>query len=224
MNDSLNIETYFDLSLFEHKALFIGLKRPWEALLRIEEYLASKKYEIQVEIPSGVVLVNPESIFIGKGTLIEPGAYIAGPCYIGEACQIRQGAYIRGGLIAGKKCVIGHTTEVKNSIFFDGAQAAHFAYVGDSILGNQVNLGAGVKLANLKFDHKNVIVNGFDTGLRKFGAIVGDGVQIGCNAVTNPGTLIGKETYCAATLNFGGVIPPFSLIKSAYKPIVAQRN
>lgn len=212
-------EEFFDLKTFAHRAIF-NLKEPvWNVLRIIKDYLRSRPLgEIQVTIPDGVHLVNPEWISIGKGSIVEAGAYIVGPCMIGENCQIRSGAYLRGDVIAGNHCVIGHVTEVKNSLLLDGAQAAHFAYVGDSILGNQVNLGAGTKCANLRFDHANIKISFehsiFDSGLRKFGAILGDHVQTGCNSVTNPGTLIGVGSYVGPCCNVGGVIPKQSFIKA----------
>lgn len=171
-----------------------------ELIPAISPYLESLSLgTIEIEVVNGVFLENPESIFIGKGTRIEPGAYIQGPCWIGENCTIRHGAYIRGNCIAEEGVVIGHATEVKNAYFFSKAHAAHFAYVGDSILGHAVNLGAGVKLANVRFDKKEIAIRHegkkYLTGLRKFGAILGDRCQIGCNAVTNPGTLIGPDTF-----------------------------
>ena len=210
---------FFDLSHFQHAALFQNLAAVWEALAQIAPYL--KKFalgKIETSVPEGVHLVNPELISIGKGSVLEPGAYIKGPCIIGANCTVRHGAYIRGDLIAGDNCVIGHDTEVKNAILLDGAHAAHFAYVGDSILGNRVNLGAGVKCANLKLDSSPVSVyfegQHYPTGLRKFGAIIGDQAQIGCNCVTNPGTLIGRNVFCFPCLNVGGVILSDHAVKS----------
>ena len=136
------------------------------------------------------------NILIGPGSVVEPGALIKGPAIIGSRTEVRQGAYIRGKCIVGNRCVVGHTTEMKASIMLDGAKAGHFAYIGDSILGNDTNLGAGTKLANLKIRGSTVRVRvderNIDTGLRKFGAILGDRVEIGCNSVTNPGTMLGK--------------------------------
>jgi len=133
-----------------------------------------------------------------------------GPCIIGENCEIRHGAYIRGNFIAGNECVIGHATEVKNALFLDHVQAGHFAYVGDSILGNHVNLGAGTKCANLRFDREDVVIHHNDqvieTHRRKFGVIMGDRAQTGCNAVTNPGTLMGQNSSCAPCMSIRGVI------------------
>ncbi len=148
-------------------------------------------------IMAGVVFMG-EQISIGQGVLIEPGAMISSPTVIDDRTVIRQGAYIRGYCLFGKQCVVGHVTEVKHSIFLNDAKAGHFAYLGDSILGTDANLGAGTKLANLKFTTGNVSIKTpegvIDTGLRKFGAILADKVQTGCNSVTNPGTLIGPRS------------------------------
>ena len=182
------VDKIFNLESFAHRKVFDGCTYPWEALLKLIQYLESQKLgKIECPIPDGVYLVNPEQISIGKGTVVEPGALIKGPCLIGRDCEIRHGAYIRGGVLTGDRCVIGHATEVKGSILLDDVHAAHFNYVGDSILGNRVNLGAGVKLANVRLDEREV-----KTGLKKLGAILGDETQIGCNAVTNPGTVMGK--------------------------------
>ena len=138
-----------------------------------------------------------QDIFVGQGSVVEPGALIKGPSIIGAHCEIRQGAYIRGHCLVGDRCVVGHTTEIKHAVMLDGAKAGHFAYIGDSILGNGTNLGAGTKLANLKMVATpiSVKINGkrYDTGLRKFGAVLGDNTETGCNSVTNPGTLLGRH-------------------------------
>ncbi len=217
--DSFFSEEYFDLSEFEHAALFRKGEPVWACLKRIKEYLLSLSLgQILGVIEEGAYLVNPELISIGKGTVVEPGAYIKGPCIIGENCSIRHGAYIRGNLIAGNACVIGHTTEVKNSIFLNSAQAGHFAYVGDSILGNHVNLGAGTKCANLRFDNQAIKIHfnetHIDSELRKLGAIMGDFSQTGCNSVTNPGTLMGKRSRLAPCTTAHGVVPSHSVVKS----------
>lgn len=140
--------------------------------------------------------IKGDSIELQDGAYVEGGAWICGPTIIGPHTEVRHGAYIRGGVLTGTDCVIGHATEVKSSIFANDAKAGHFAYVGDSILGNGVNLGAGTKISNLKIIEGTIKLReddqDVDTGLRKFGAIVGDGGQIGCNAVLNPGTLLGR--------------------------------
>ncbi len=166
---------------------------------------------------AGAVLMDSK-IFFEKGVVVEPFAMISGPAYFSEGTQIRQGAYVRGSVYTGKKAVIGHTTEVKNSIFFTSAKAAHFAYVGDSILGRDVNLGAGTKLANLKFTKKEIIFKINDktvsTGLRKFGAILGDSCQTGCNSVLQPGTILGKNSFILPGKTAGpGIFPPRTIIK-----------
>ncbi|NLI81274.1 MAG: hypothetical protein GX443_06245 [Deltaproteobacteria bacterium] len=150
--------------------------------------------------------------------MVEPGALIKGPTLIGANTEIRQGAYIRGKCVIGDGCVVGHTTEMKSSIMLNGAKAGHFAYIGDSILGNGTNLGAGTKLANLRIKPGTVRVKVegvfIDSGLRKFGAVVGDGVEIGCNSVTNPGTLLGKSCMVfPLTLVPAGYHEPHSIIR-----------
>ncbi|GLI33463.1 hypothetical protein [Desulforhabdus amnigena] len=162
-----------------------------------------------------------EEIYIASGAVVEPGALIKGPTMIGSYTEVRQGAYIRGKCIVGDRCVVGHTTEMKTSVMLNGAKAGHFAYIGDSILGNSANLGAGTKLANLKIREGTVKIRiageSIDTGLRKFGAILGDRVEIGCNAVTNPGTLLGK----------GSLVVPVASVASGYytpKSIVRHKG
>ena len=188
-----------------------------EALL---PYLESCRLgKIESKIPEGVYLENREQISIGPNVIFEPGAFIQGPCVIGAGSEIRHGAYLRGGVILGEGCVVGHAAEIKHAILLDGAHATHFVYAGDSILGNKVNLGAGVKCANLRLDRKEVsiVFEGAKvrTGLRKFGAIVGDGAQIGCNAVLNPGTILGRNALCYPLVHASGVIPEGGIVKKA---------
>lgn len=214
----LSTNQFFSLEAYFHRELFEGSTYVWDALHRLAPYLEEQELgKIEVKVPSTAYLINPELISIGEGTVIEPGAYIEGPVIIGPYNQIRHGAYIRGNVITGEKCIIGHSTEVKHSILLNGAHAAHFNYVGDSILGNQVNLGAGVKLANFRLDQKDVTVllqgQKILTGLKKMGAIIGDGAQLGCNAVTNPGTLIGPKAFCYPCVNIKGIIPSRAIYK-----------
>ncbi len=153
-------------------------------------------------IMAGATLIG-RNINIGRGVLIESGAYIKGPTLIDDQAEIRQGAYIRGYCIIGKRCVVGHATEVKHSIFLNDAKAGHFAYLGDTILGNEVNLGAGTKCANFRFLPGNVEVRTgsgtLKTDLRKFGAVMGDHCQTGCNSVTNPGTVLAPSCILMPT-------------------------
>jgi len=155
-------------------------------------------------------------IQIGRNVIIEPGALIKGPAVIGDGTEVRQGAYIRGDVLIGKDCVVGHTTEMKAAAMLGGSKAGHFAYIGDSVMG-AVNLGAGTKLANLKMIDSPVVlnINGqvYETGLRKFGAILGDGVETGCNSVTAPGTLLGKNTLLYPNAAARGFYPGGKIIK-----------
>jgi NDP-sugar pyrophosphorylase family protein len=209
-SNHFSAQNYFDFSDFEHRALFDNIEYVWQVLGKIGSYLENKKtWNIRGTVHEGAYLVG-SCIEIEEGAEVEPGAYIKGPAVIGAGTQVRQGAYIRGNVIAGKNCVIGHATEVKNAVFLNNAKAGHFAYVGDSVLGGSCNLGAGTKLANLKvidsfitIRHKGIT---YDTGLRKFGAILGDNVETGCNSVTMPGTILGKACVCYPNTNVRGVI------------------
>lgn len=166
-------------------------------------------------IYSGAFLMD-DAIYIGKNTVIEPSALVKGPTFIGDGTEVRHGAYIRGDVLIGDNCVVGHTTEMKSSVMVGGSKAGHFAYIGDSILGS-VNMGAGTKLANLKMIDSQVVVsaagNVYKTGLRKFGAILGDGVETGCNSVTTPGTILGKNSLLYPNGTARGYYPPETIIK-----------
>ena len=219
------LETFFDLSNFLSKEAFEGCQYAWEPLTSLESFFKRAKLgQIQCSIPEGVILVNQELISIGEGTLVEPGAFIQGPCIIGRECEVRHGAYIRGQVLTGDRCILGHTSELKHSILLDAVCAAHFNYIGDSILGNNVNLGAGVKLANLRLDLQDIQIDfqgkKVSTQLKKLGSIIGDGVQIGCNAVANPGTIIGKEAICHPCIAVRGVVPPRATVKSTHNVMV----
>jgi len=168
-------------------------------------------------VKAGAIFTD-DRVFLEKGVIVEPFALVAGPCYFSEGTQVRHGAYVRGSVFTGKGAVIGHTTEVKNSIFLNQAKAAHFAYVGDSFLGNYVNLGAGTKLANLKFLKREVTfsLNGevLHTKMKKLGAILGDASQTGCNAVLQPGTVLGKGSFVFPGKTAGpGIFPPKTKVK-----------
>jgi NDP-sugar pyrophosphorylase family protein len=208
--------------------LFDSVEWVWDVLKKLNTYLEDfllDKAAILGEVEDGATLVNRDQIYIGPGTRIEAGAYITGPAYIGANCQVRHGAYIRGSVMAGENCVLGHASEFKNALLFPESHAAHFSYVGDSILGHRVNLGAGTKLANMEMfsDYYKLktgqrptlkillpgIDEPIDTGLTKLGAIIGDDVQTGCNTVTNPGCLIGRNTLIYANT---------SLLKGYYEP------
>src|SRR5690242_19496720 len=173
----------FDLTQTEHAAIFDGCHHAWEALKKIEPYLAKvTKQNPPKRFPGATI---GDRVLIGEGTVVEPGAMIKGPAIIGRNCQIRHNAYIRENVLIGDGCVIGNASELKNALLFNGAQVPHFNYIGDSILGHQAHTGAGVICSNLKSLPGNVtiMVEGkpLDTGLRKFGALIGDGAEVGCN-------------------------------------------
>lgn len=197
--ERLSSKLFFNLDSFEHTSLFLEGQPAWHALKRLKEYLDSLPLgKIACDIPPNVTLVSPNHISIGEGTIIQSGAYIEGPCVIGKNCEVRHGAFVRPYVLTGDGCVIGHATEAKHAIFLNGSKAPHFNYVGDSILGNDVNLGAGVICANFRLDQKAVPVcvegEKFSTGLKKLGAIIGDKSKLGCNAVLNPGVLLKKRS------------------------------
>jgi UDP-N-acetylglucosamine diphosphorylase / glucose-1-phosphate thymidylyltransferase / UDP-N-acetylgalactosamine diphosphorylase / glucosamine-1-phosphate N-acetyltransferase / galactosamine-1-phosphate N-acetyltransferase len=219
---------YFCLDHFEHKDLFNDTMKIWEPLHLLTQYIASYQLgTINVDIKEGVFLENPHLITIGEGTVIEEGAYIKGPAIIGKHCEIRNGAYIRENVVIGDRCVIGHTTEIKHSVLFNRVKAAHFAFIGDSIVGSEVNLGAGVICANLRLDRSPVVVRAHDqtsaTHLKKFGAILGDNCQIGCKVVCNPGTIVGKGAICYPNTTLSGFLPEKMVARSSCRTeIVSQ--
>lgn len=220
-------QLFFTLDDFTHKELFTNSQYVWDALKQLTSYLDTKSLgEKNSMVPEGVCLVKSHLITIGKDCVIEPGAYIEGPCIIGDGTIIRHGSYIRGYVVTGNSCVIGHATEVKHSIFLNRAKAAHFNYVGDSILGNDTNLGAGVICANLRIDKKNihVMVDGkrLDTQMQKLGLILADGAQMGCNSVSNPGTLMGRGSMCFPCVNVSGAVPDKSIVKGSKFSIEAS--
>jgi NDP-sugar pyrophosphorylase family protein len=192
--------------------LFEGVTYPWEVLPKIKEYILSL-------VNGGIegYKALKEGVLIGENVKISPLSVIEPPAIIGEGTEIRPGAYLRGNVIIGKKCVIGNSTEIKNSILFDHVDAPHYNYIGDSILGNGAHMGAGVIASNLKSDKSNVTVRGqrsYETGLRKMGAILGDGAEIGCGTVLNPGTVIGKNTSVYPLSSVRGIIEECSIVKS----------
>ena len=208
----------FPIHDFSHASLWSEKGFVWEALTHLENYLKKFSYKIKTQIPTQVYLENKECIFIGEGTTIDPGVMIQGPCIIGKNCSIRHGAFLRGSVILGDGCVVGHGSELKNTILLNGAKVAHLCYVGYSIVGPNTNLGAGVKCSNLRLDLREVSIScdgkKIKTGLKKLGAIFGEGVQVGCNCVLNPGTVIGKKSEIFPLLNVGGYVPPHSRVKS----------
>lgn len=217
----------FDLSQTEHAALFEGCEHSWEALKRIKDYLQAHLKPALHNRCEGVAYIGKD-VYVGPGTVIEDGVMIKGPAIIGANCEIRHNAYFRENVIVGDDCVVGNSCELKNAVLFNGCQVPHFNYVGDSILGHKVHIGAGVILSNVKSLPGNVTVEiegqPFDTGLRKFGALIGDRAEIGCNAVLNPGSIIGRGAMVYAGVNWRGILPANMIAKNkAAQEVVVRR-
>lgn len=217
----------FDLSQTEHAAIFEGCKFSWDALKKIKEYVAANLRPELKNRCDGRAFIGKE-VYIGEGTIVEDGVMIKGPAIIGRNCQIRHNAYIREDVIVGDNCVIGNACEFKNVLLFNNCQVPHFSYVGDSIFGYKAHLGAGVKISNVKLVPGNVTVDmegrPFDTGLRKFGALLGDSTDIGCNSVLNPGTIIGRGSVIYPNTNWRGILPDNHIVKNrAPVDIVVRR-
>src|SRR6185295_18466433 len=199
----------FDLTQTEHAAIFEGCEHAWDALKKIKAYVAKNvRRELHDKCVGGAWI--GDNVFIGEGTVVEDGVMIKGPAIIGKNCQLRHNAYLREDVIIGDGCVIGNSCEFKNALLFNNAQVPHFSYVGDSILGFKAHLGAGVKISNLKLTPGNISLEwqnkSIDTGLRKFGAMIGDFAEVGCNAVLNPGSVIGRRAIIYPNTNWRGVL------------------
>ena len=211
---------YFDLGKMPFPELFESDKPVWTVLEKIGAFLANRLRTKDTACeganisPFAFVGAN---VWIGPGTVVEPGAVIKGPAWIGPNCQVRQGAYIRENVIVGADCVLGNSCEFKNCLLGEKAEVPHFNYVGDSVLGTQAHLGAGVILSNVRLDRKAVILSHegrrHDTGLRKFGAIIGDSAGIGCNSVLSPGSIIGPRSVLYPGCLWRGVLGADQLVK-----------
>src|SRR5258708_21067007 len=217
----------FDLSQTEHAAVFEECEFAWAALPRIKQYLAQNLRPGLKNSCEGGAFIG-EQVFIGEGTVVEDGAMIKGPAIIGKNCEIRHNAYIREQVIIGDNCVIGNASELKNCLLFNHANVPHFNYVGDSILGHRAHLGAGVKVSNVKLVEGNVLVEvdgkPMDTGLRKFGALLGDYAEVGCNAVLNPGSIIGRGSVIYPNTNWRGVLAPYHIAKNRAAQQIISRS
>lgn len=214
MVQELTIKSLLDLSHTLAAPLLQKFQYPWEALDGIDSFilalgptLSKEEYE-----------QRGENIWIAKSAKIYPNNYIAGPCIIGPETEVRPGAFIRKDALVGSHCVVGNSTELKNVILFDNVQVPHYNYVGDSILGFHSHMGAGSITSNVKSDKTLVVVHGpqaIPTGRKKFGAILGDRVEVGCNSVLNPGTVIGRDSNVYPVSCVRGFIPQNSIFKCA---------
>ena len=204
--DSIKIKSLFDLDHTILKSYLEEFDYPWEAL----DLLSTAIIILGNRLDLNEYKLVKENVWVHKTAKIYPSAYIDGPTIICEGAEIRHGAFIRGSAVIGKNAVVGNSCEIKNSILFDFAQVPHFNYIGDSILGFKAHMGAGAVTSNLKQDKSNVVIhgNGFkiETGLKKVGAFLGDFVEVGCNSVLNPGTVIGKCSNIYPLSSVRGVV------------------
>ncbi len=210
-----------------HSKLFENQRFVWDALTQIASYLQFRLKPAVLGQLIGKPFIS-NNVFIGAGTVVEQGAVLKGPAWIGENCQVRSGCYVRENVVVGDGVVLGNSCEFKNCIICDEAQVPHFNYVGDSILGYRAHLGAGVILSNVRLDHREISVTAAEatipTGLTKFGAIVGDRSEIGCNAVINPGVVIGRDCIIYPHVNFRGVLPRGSIVKLRQNLVTLNRH
>ena len=213
--NSLFYKNFLDLSQTSAEKLFEGIYYPWEVLPLIKNYVIETGKSLS---PSEFDEVK-ENVWISKNAYVSPTVCIQGPTIIEENTEVRHCAFIRGSAIIGKNCVVGNSTEVKNSVIFNNVQIPHFNYVGDSVMGYRSHMGAGSIISNVKSDKSNVSVKfkdkKIDTELRKFGAIVSDFVEIGCNAVLNPGTIIGRNSSVYPTSMVRGFLEENSILKNS---------
>ena len=214
----MRAEEFFTLpeSLSSFATHFASTALVWEWIPQIKVALAGLKGNTaERALPPGVAVEG--EVWIDPTVKLPAMATLIGPAWIGAGTEIRPGAYVRGNVIVGAGCVLGNSCEFKNCLLMDGVQVPHFSYVGDSVLGNRAHLGAGVVLSNLRLDQQVIAVRLPDrlaeTGLRKMGAILGDAAEVGCNAVLQPGTLLGKRAIVMPTLPFGGYLPAAHIAK-----------
>ena len=209
----LKIADLFDLNHTLAKDYLQEYEYPWEALKGIRNLII----ELQKSLGDEYVETSPQ-VFVHKEATIFPTAYLGAPCIIGKGTEVRHGAFIRGSALIGDNCVVGNSVELKNVILFDCVQTPHYNYVGDSILGYKSHMGAGSITSNVKSDKTLVVVHdgemNYETGLKKFGAMLGDYVEVGCNSVLNPGTVIGVHSNVYPVSCVRGVVPDYSIVKS----------
>jgi NDP-sugar pyrophosphorylase family protein len=220
----IKIKDLYSLDQTQAKDLLSECEYPWEALPKIKDFIL----EFAKTLSPDEYDYKGDNVWISKTAKIYPNNYIAGPCIIGPETEVRPGAFIRGNALVGEGCVVGNSTELKNVILFNKVQVPHYNYVGDSILGYKAHMGAGSITSNVKSDKKLVVVHNdgenIETGLKKFGAMLGDNVEVGCNSVLNPGTVICKESNVYPTSCVRGVIPEKSIHKNNGTIIKKKEN
>ena len=212
MSKQLEITSLFDLSHTIAAALFDGKTYPWEVLKDIKGFIL----ELGASLSADEFDHPAEDIWIAKDAKVAPSACLNGPLIVDSGAEIRHCAFVRGSAIVGKNAVVGNSCELKNCVLFDNVQVPHFNSVGDSVLGYKAHMGAGSVTSNVKSDKKNIVIHsgsGIETGLRKIGAMLGDRVEVGCNSVLNPGTIIGRDCIVYPTSCVRGVVPERHIYK-----------
>lgn len=220
--NSITVSELYDLRETIAASLFEGAVYPWEVLPRIHDYII----ELGKSLPQDIFEEREEHIWVARSAKIAPTACLNGPLIVDEDAEIRHCAFVRGSAIVGKGAVVGNSTELKNVVLFNKVQVPHYNYVGDSVLGYKAHMGAGSITSNVKSDKTLVTVKGdgifVETGLKKLGAMLGDNVEIGCNSVLNPGTVIGRDSNVYPTSMVRGVVPAHSIYKKSTEIVKKQ--
>ena len=212
--NNLMVKELYDLEQTIAKDIFAGVTYPWEVLPKIKDFIV----KLGESLPEDIYEKAGENIWIAKSAKVAPSACLNGPLIVDEDAEIRHCAFVRGSAIVGKGAVVGNSTELKNVILFNKVQVPHYNYVGDSILGYKAHMGAGSITSNVKSDKTLVVIKGenihIETGIKKVGAMLGDNVEVGCNSVLNPGTVVGRNSNIYPTSCVRGVIPANAIHKN----------
>ncbi|MBO4524864.1 UDP-N-acetylglucosamine pyrophosphorylase [Ruminococcus sp.] len=220
--ENITIAELYDLSHTAAKEYLSKFTYPWEALKGISNFII----ELGKTLSSDEYDNPSENVWVHKTAKVFPTAYLGAPCIIGAGTEVRHGAFIRGSALVGENCVVGNSVELKNVILFDNVQTPHYNYVGDSILGYKSHMGAGSITSNVKSDKTNVVIKSGDenieTGIKKIGAMLGDHVEVGCNSVLNPGTVVGSNSNIYPTSCVRGVIPSDCIYKTG--GVIVHKN
>ena len=215
-----SIDSLFDLSHTQAAPYLRQFTSPWDALSGIKAFII----QLGAQLPTDEYMQLSDQVWVHNSATVAPTAYLGAPCIIGPNTEVRHCAFVRGSALVGANCVVGNSVELKNVILFDNVQVPHYNYVGDSILGYKAHMGAGSITSNVKSDHSLVTVNTgkekIPTGLKKFGAILGDCAEIGCNSVLNPGTIIGKNSNVYPLSCVRGFVPANSIYKTGGRIVV----
>lgn len=222
MNEQITISALYDLNKTIAADIFKDCTYPWEVLAKIGDFIK----ELGKTLSEDEYEQRAEDVWVAKSATVYPAAYINGPCIIGKEAEVRHCAFIRGKAIVGEGAVVGNSTELKNVILFNKVQVPHYNYVGDSILGYKAHMGAGSITSNVKSDKKLITIKApdmpIDTGIKKIGAFLGDGVEVGCGSVLNPGTIVGRNSNIYPLSSVRGFVPAGSIYKN--KTEIVEKN